>query len=63
MESILLIEDDTTLAMGIEYSLKDEGMEVEVKYNVKDGYDIGEARVFYIKGNWNGIKKMFHGQM
>ncbi len=33
MESILLVEDDTTLAMGIEYSLKDEGMEVEVKYN------------------------------
>ncbi|QIB27960.1 response regulator transcription factor [Caloranaerobacter azorensis] len=46
MESILLIEDDTTLAMGIEYSLKDEGMEVEVKYNIKDGYSAFKEKDF-----------------
>ncbi|WP_425449214.1 response regulator transcription factor [Dethiothermospora halolimnae] len=39
MENILLIEDDTTLAMGIEYSLEDEGLNVEVRHNIEDGYN------------------------
>lgn len=33
---ILLVEDDVTLAMGIEYSLKNEGFEVKHVKNVKE---------------------------
>lgn len=34
MQKILLVEDDSTLAMGIEYSLKNEGYEVSLANNV-----------------------------
>ncbi len=34
MDRILLVEDDATLAMGVEYSLKNEGYEVDVANNV-----------------------------
>ena len=34
MHSILLVEDDSTLAMGIEYSLKNEGYKVNLANNV-----------------------------
>ncbi len=42
---ILLVEDDITLAMGIEYSLKNEGFEIVHGSNLK------EARVFIEKDN------------
>ena len=32
---ILLVEDDETLSMGIEYSLKNDGFEVECAYTLK----------------------------
>lgn len=34
MQKILLVEDDSTLAMGIEYSLKNEGYKVNLANNV-----------------------------
>lgn len=34
---ILLIEDDETLSMGIEYSLKNEGHEVTISNNINEG--------------------------
>ena len=34
---ILLVEDDVSIAMGIEYSLTQEGFEVKVCSNVTDG--------------------------
>ncbi len=34
MNSILLVEDDKTIAMGVEYSLKQEGFETHVCYDV-----------------------------
>jgi len=48
MQNILLVEDDSTLAMGIEYSLKNEGYKVNLASNVvlgkqlidKDNYDL-----------------------
>ena len=37
MNKILLVEDDTTLAMGIEYSLKNEGFRVDVVSTISGG--------------------------
>ena len=37
---ILLVEDDMTLAMGIEYSLKNEGFEVQHVTNLKSAREI-----------------------
>lgn len=36
MSRILVVEDDKTIAMGIEYSLQQEGFQTEVRYNVSD---------------------------
>ena len=36
MTRILLVEDDKALAMGIEYSLKNEGYNVDISYNLAD---------------------------
>lgn len=40
MAKILLVEDDSTLAMGIEYSLKNEGYMVDIAHNFTDGRDL-----------------------
>lgn len=34
MQNILLVEDDKTIALGLEYSLSQEGFAVEVRYDV-----------------------------
>lgn len=39
MYKILLVEDDSTLAMGLEYSLEDEGMDVKVVDNIRNAYE------------------------
>lgn len=36
MTRILLVEDDKALAMGIEYSLENEGYNVDISYNLAD---------------------------
>ena len=36
--NILLVEDDITLAMGIEYSLKNEGFNVYTVGKIKDEF-------------------------
>lgn len=38
MENILLVEDDLTLAMALQYSLEDEGMNIELAHNLKDAF-------------------------
>ncbi len=35
MEHLLLVEDDTTIALGLEYSLRQEGFAVEVREDVR----------------------------
>lgn len=40
MDKVLLVEDDSTLAMGIEYSLKNEGYMVDIAHNFTDGRDL-----------------------
>lgn len=42
MGKILLVEDDATLAMGMEYSLKNEGYEVEIADNFLKGKTLSE---------------------
>ncbi|NLJ99234.1 MAG: response regulator transcription factor [Tissierellia bacterium] len=37
---VLLVEDDTTLAMGIEYSLKNEGYDVDIAGTLSKGKDL-----------------------
>ena len=37
MIKVLLVEDDLTLAMGIEYSLEKEGYDVDIDYNFEKG--------------------------
>lgn len=49
MYSILLVEDDSTLAMGIEYSLKNEGYKVNLANNV------ALAKQLIDKGNYDLI--------
>lgn len=46
MYKILLVEDDSTLAMGLEYSLEDEGMDVEVVDNIKNAYETFKSNDF-----------------
>ncbi|CAM4442946.1 response regulator transcription factor [Paenibacillus tarimensis] len=40
MGRILIVEDDKTIAMGIEYSLQQEGFETRVCHNVKNAKDL-----------------------
>ncbi|CDM70195.1 two-component response regulator [Clostridium bornimense] len=43
---ILLIEDDETLSMGIEYSLKNEGYEVSIANNIEEGRKATSNEIF-----------------
>ncbi|HHV39403.1 MAG TPA: response regulator transcription factor [Tepidimicrobium sp.] len=44
MIDILLVEDDITLAMGIEYSLKNEGYQVDIAGTLIDGKDLVDRK-------------------
>lgn len=46
MEKILLVEDDSTLAMGIEYSLKNEGYLIDTAKNYKTGKELFDSQDF-----------------
>lgn len=49
MSKILLVEDDSTLAIGLEYSLKNEGYEIDVANN------LSKARELFSVGNYQLI--------
>jgi DNA-binding response OmpR family regulator len=40
MLSILFVEDDTTIAMGVEYSLKQDGFQVSLAYRLEEARDL-----------------------
>ena len=40
MPTILFVEDDTTIAMGVEYSLKQDGFEVSLAYRLEEARDL-----------------------
>lgn len=44
MIDILLVEDDITLAMGIEYSLKNEGYQVDIAGTLIEGKDLVDRK-------------------
>lgn len=46
MTKILIVEDDSSLAMGMEYTLKNEGFEVLLAKSVKEGLDAIENKTF-----------------
>ncbi|SCY00207.1 response regulator transcription factor [Alkaliphilus peptidifermentans] len=48
MNGILIVEDDKTIAMGIEYSLKQEGFETHICHNANDAIDIIERTDFLL---------------
>jgi len=41
MLPILFVEDDTTIAMGVEYSLKQDGFQVSLAYRPEEARDLG----------------------
>jgi DNA-binding response OmpR family regulator len=46
MLSILFVEDDTTIAMGVEYSLKEDGFQVSLAYNLQEARDLLKRQPF-----------------
>ncbi len=48
MDSILIVEDDKTIAMGIEYSLKQEGFDTYVCYDAKSAQAVINKRDFIL---------------
>ncbi len=40
MPAILFVEDDTTIAMGVEYSLKQDGFQVSLAYRLEEARDL-----------------------
>jgi two-component system, OmpR family, response regulator VicR len=46
LNKLLLVEDDKSLALGIEFSLKDEGYEVLIAASLEDGKNLFEATEF-----------------
>ena len=47
MLSILFVEDDTTIAMGVEYSLKQDGFQVSLAYRLEEARDLLKRQPFY----------------
>lgn len=46
MTKILIVEDDSSLALGMEYTLRSEGFDVIIAKNVKEAYDAIENQSF-----------------
>ncbi|HHX77926.1 MAG TPA: response regulator transcription factor, partial [Firmicutes bacterium] len=46
MSGILLVEDDKTLAMGVEYALTQEGFKTDVRYDAHSAAAALERKVF-----------------
>ena len=46
MLSILFVEDDATIAMGVEYSLKQDGFQVSLAYRLEEARDLLNSRPF-----------------
>ena len=46
MLSILFVEDDTTIAMGVEYSLKQDGFQVSLAYRLEEAGDLLKRQPF-----------------
>src|SRR5512133_2063386 len=46
MLSILFVEDDATIAMGVEYSLKQDGFQVSLAYRLEEARDLLKHRPF-----------------
>ncbi|MEO8611183.1 MAG: response regulator [Chloroflexota bacterium] len=40
MTAILFVEDDATIAMGVEYSLKQDGFQVSLAYRLEEARDL-----------------------
>lgn len=40
MSAILFVEDNATIAMGVEYSLKQGGFQVSLAHCLEDAYDL-----------------------
>lgn len=48
MDRILLVEDDESLAMGIEYSLVNEDYEVKIAGNIREGFESFRQQEFQL---------------
>jgi two-component system, OmpR family, response regulator VicR len=46
MLSILFVEDDTTIAMGVEYSLKQDGFQVSLAHRLEEARDLLKRQPF-----------------
>src|SRR5512138_3355548 len=46
MLSILFVEDDTTISMGVEYSLKQDGFQVSLAYRLEEARDLLKRQSF-----------------
>jgi DNA-binding response OmpR family regulator len=46
MLSILFVEDDTTISMGVEYSLKQDGFQVSLAYRLEEARDLLKRQLF-----------------
>ena len=46
MLSILFVEDDTTIAMGVEYSLKQDGFQASLAYRLEEARDLLKRQPF-----------------
>jgi two-component system response regulator VicR len=46
MPSILFVEDDTTIAMGVEYSLKQDGFQVSLAHRLEEARDLLKRQSF-----------------
>ena len=46
MLSILLVEDDATIAMGVEYSLKQDGFQVSLAYRLEEARELLKRQAF-----------------
>src|SRR6266508_1527831 len=46
MPTILFVEDDDTIAMGVEYSLKQDGFQVSLAYRLEEARDLLKRQTF-----------------